>query len=845
MIYPKNFEQKIGFDQIRQLLSGYCVSSLGKELVEQMSFSAKAVQVNSLLRQVKEFRRLQECDEQEFPLVHFYDIRPAVKRLRLKRTHLEEPDFFDLMRSLQTIEAICRYLSKRDSDETLLYPTLYRLTEGICCFPDIIRQIAQVLDQHGKVKDNASKPLAEIRSELRRMEGSVGRIMMQILRSAQKDGIVDKDAAPTLRDGRLMLPILPGMKRKIDGIVHDESASGRTLFLEPAAVVEANNKIRQLENNERQEVVRILTELSDEIRPHVNEIVHSYRLLADIDFVQAKARLARSMQAIEPEVDGKPLIDWIDAVHPLLRQSLERQGKKVVPLTILLNKEQRILLISGPNAGGKSVCLKTVGLLQYMLQCGLSIPVGERSKTGLFEQLMIDIGDEQSIEDDLSTYSSHLLNMKQMMRQANNRTLLLIDEFGSGTEPQIGGAIAEAVLKQFCQKRTYGVITTHYQNLKHFADEHKGILNAAMLYDRKEMQALYQLSMGQPGSSFAIEIARKTGLPEEVISDASQIVGSDYIQSDKYLQDIVRDKRYWENKRQAIHMHERDMQRTIERYEQNVAEVEQRRKAILQQAQQQAEQLLQESNRKIENAIREIREQQAEREETRRIRKELELFKQEVGEIDTSAGDELIDKKIKQIQIRKERKEKRRKNKQPDAETSSTNATSPAPTGTNRTISQGDSVSIKGLSSIGIVESIEGKVATVILGEMRSKLPLERLEKAKAADTPKKSKMELRQEEAVRVSRITRETIDERRKQFSQDIDLRGMRADDALNAVQYFIDDAVLMSVGRVRILHGKGNGILRTLIREYLSTLPEVKHFSDEHVQFGGAGITVVDLE
>ncbi|MDE6011854.1 MAG: endonuclease MutS2, partial [Prevotella sp.] len=482
------------------------------------------------------------------------------------------------------------------------------------------------------------------------------RTLYSILHSAQREGLVDKDAAPTLRDGRLMIPVAPSLKRRINGIVHDESATGKTVFIEPAEVVEANNRIRELEAEERREVIRILTVFSDEVRPHVKEILDSYQFLATIDLIRAKAELAKLMKAFEPKVENRPHIDWIHAVHPLLALSLEKQGKQVVPLDIMLT---RLLIISGPNAGGKSVCLKTVGLLQYMLQCGLSVPVGDRSTCGIFQNIMIDIGDEQSIDDDLSTYSSHLMNMKQMMRQANSRTLLLIDEFGSGTEPMIGGAIAEAVLKQFWKKQTFGVITTHYQNLKHFADDHEGVVNGAMLYDRHEMKALFQLSIGQPGSSFAIEIARKTGLSEEVIQDASNIVGSEYIQSDKYLQDIVRDKRYWEGKRQTIHQHEKSLEGRIAQYENNIEEIEQERKAIIRRAKEQAEELLRESNRKIENAIREIREQQAEKEATRRIREELETFKQEVNNIDTRATDEAIERKIRQIQERKERKEKR------------------------------------------------------------------------------------------------------------------------------------------------------------------------------------------
>ena len=547
MIYPNNFEHKLGFDEIRRLLKERCLSTLGKEKVDEIAFSTDAVQVNEWLTQVREFRRLQ-AEKDDFPMQYFFDVREAVSRIRLENTHLEEDEVWDLRRSLETIANIVRYLNRSASDDDdaeregfapeYPYPALHRLTEGVMTFPAMIRRIDSILDKFGKIKDSASMTLASIRHELEKTQGSISRTLYTILHAAQKDGLVEKDAAPTMRDGRLVLPVAPQVKRRINGIVHDESATGKTVFIEPAEVVEANNKVRQLEAEERREVIRILTVFTNEVRPHVAEILESYQFLAQIDLIFAKSQLAELTKAFEPVVEDKPHLDWIRAVHPLLQLSLEKQGKHVVPLDIILTQQKRLLIISGPNAGGKSVCLKTVGLLQYMLQCGLPVPIGDRSTTGLFHHILIDIGDEQSIENDLSTYSSHLMNMKQMMKQADAHTLLLIDEFGSGTEPTIGGAIAEAMLKQFWQKQAFGVITTHYQNLKHFAEDHPGVVNGAMLYDRHQMQALFQLAIGQPGSSFAIEIARKTGIPEEVIKDASDIVGSDYIQSDKYLRQV-------------------------------------------------------------------------------------------------------------------------------------------------------------------------------------------------------------------------------------------------------------------------------------------------------------------
>ena len=865
MIYPNNFEQKIGFDEIRSLLRERCLSTLGKEKVDEIAFSTDVSVVNEWIAQVREFRRLQE-EADDFPMQYFFDVRESIRRIRLENTHLEENEVWDLRRSLQTIADIVKYL-ERGAEETASgelrypYPALHRMTDDVMTFPAMIRRIDSILDKFGKIKDSASMTLAGIRNDLSKMEGSISRTLYTILHAAQKDGLVDKDVTPAVRDGRLVIPVSPGVKRRINGIVHDESATGKTVFIEPAEVVEANNKVRELEAAERREVIRILTVFTDEVRPHVSEILNSYEFLAQIDLIHAKTELARITKAFEPEVKAEPQLDWIQAIHPLLQLSLEKQGKKVVPLDIMLrnsrnaNKnEGRLLIISGPNAGGKSVCLKTVGLLQYMLQCGLSVPLGERSTTGMFENIMIDIGDEQSIENDLSTYSSHLLNMKNMMKQANARTILLIDEFGGGTEPTIGGAIAEAVLKQLWKKQTFGVITTHYQNLKHFAEDHEGVVNGAMLYDRNQMQALFQLSIGQPGSSFAIEIARKTGLPEEVINDASEIVGSEYIQSDKYLQDIVRDKRYWEGKRQTIHQHEKSLEHKITRYEDELSEIERQRKEILRKAKEEAEELLRESNKKIENAIKEIREAQAEKERTRIAREELKTFSEEIADIDTRDNDEAIARKIRQLQERKERREKRKAeklSKKENGEKTNENTTAEARSKLSTLNSQlkvGDTVRIKGLTTIGKVESIDGKMATVIFGDMRTKMRAERLEHAEESKQ-QISKQEERNTNIVgaygNASKDTRNVIDNRKLNFKQDIDVRGMRGDEAINAVTYFIDDAILVGVSRVRILHGTGTGILRQLIRQYLATIPNVSHFRDEHVQFGGAGITVVDLD
>ena len=850
MIYPKTFEDKIGFNEIRTLLRERCLSSLGKEEVDKITFMDNVKAINTQLSRVREFRRLQE-EEENFPLNYFFDVRQSVARLRLEGTHMEEDELFDLRRSLGTVNDIVTYLNRTDEDAAVAatddgwrkdpvypYPALHELAEGVVTFPQILQRIDQILDKFGKIRDTASPELLNIRRELAKVEGSISRTLYSILRSAQSEGLIEKDVTPAMRDGRLVIPVVPTMKRKIKGIVHDESASGKTLFIEPTEVVEANNRVRELEAEERREVIRILTEMAKVIRPHVPQILDSYKLLAQVDMLRAKTELAKLIGGIEPEVGKYPHIDWIEATHPLLRLSLLKQGKKVVPLEITLTRNKRMLIISGPNAGGKSVCLKTVGLVQYMLQCGLSVPMSERSQTGIFQNILIDIGDEQSIEDDLSTYSSHLTNMKNMMKSANDRTLILIDEFGTGTEPQIGGAIAEAVLKQFCIKRAYGVITTHYQNLKHFADSHEGVVNGAMLYDRHQMQALFQLQIGQPGSSFAIEIARKIGLPEQVIHDASEIVGSDYIQSDKYLQDIVRDKRYWESKRQTIHQREKQMEQTIAKYESEISDLAKSRKEVLAKAKERAEELFKESNKKIENVIREIREKQAEKEETKKLRDSLKDFKEGISDMDKQAEDDKIARKMAQILRRKENKKNRKKD---DSSSSGQDKDNTSAATTLSTVSaplkEGDTVRIKGTTSVGKIESIQGKNATVIFGDLRSTTSLKKLEHATA---PKREEPR----PFMTVGRQTRETIDEKKLNFKQDLDVRGMRGDEALNAVMYFIDDATLVGMSRVRILHGTGTGILRQLIRQYLATVPAVTSYKDEHVQFGGAGITVVDL-
>ena len=872
MIYPNTYEQKIGFDQIRSRLTALCLCSLGEGLVRDMAFSVSFDDIRRQVKQTMEFVRI--LKEEDFPDQNFFDVRPSLKRIRIQNTCLDVEELFNLQRSLATIDNIVTFLHRCQDEENTIpsFPHLYGLTADVKTYPQMVRRIDQILDKYGHVKDTASPELLQIRRELASTAGSVSRALQNILKSAKGEGLIDKDVSPTLRDGRLVIPVAPAMKRKIRGIVHDESDTGRTVFIEPAEVVEANNKIRELESEERKEINRILIEFTQTVRPEVEEMLASYEFLAQIDFIRAKAKFAIITNSTEPRMENKQVLDWAIAVHPLLElkfstyntQHPDETPRKVVPLDITLNNKQRLLLISGPNAGGKSVCLKTTGLLQYMFQCGMPVPVAKSSIFGIFRSIFIDIGDEQSLENDLSTYSSHLLNMKNMMKHCDGKSLILIDEFGGGTEPQIGGAMAEAMLKVFNKKHAFGVITTHYQNLKHYAQETEGIVNGAMLYDRQQMQPLFQLSIGNPGSSFAIEIARKTGIPDEVIKDASEIVGKDYINSDKYLQDIVRDKRYWEQKRQSIHQHEKQMEQTIQRYEEDIQKVHDERKAIIARAKEEAEQMLKESNAKIEQTIKDIKEAQAEKERTRMIRQDLADFKQDIREIDPDIADEKIRRQMEKLMRRREKKKKKETLSPPlprNGEGENHPDGSPHHGGDVRQdregLLEGSFVRLKGQNTVGQIQKNSGNEATVIFGQITTNVKLNRLE---PAEPPKKEKnvaatfVSVQTRDDIRQTTLNfKEQLDVRGMRGDEaiqavtyfiDVDVRGMRGDEAIQAVTYFIDDALVARASRVKILHGTGTGALKTVIRQYLNTMPPVADFYDEDIRFGGAGITIVEL-
>jgi len=822
MLYPEHFEQKIAFTTIRQLLKDKCVSTLGAEKVDEILFTSDYAEVMRLLSQTDEMLRVLTTESDELPVGDFYDVRPALSRVRIEGLFLDELEVFDLRRALEAVRLLVAFLTRSEAD---VYPHLHELVLGVETFPLIINRIDSILNKFGKIKDNASPELGRIRKDIFQVQGSISRTLNSILRQAQADGYVEKDVAPTMREGRLVIPVSPAFKRKVNGIVHDESATGKTVFIEPTQVVDANNRLRELEGEERREIIRILVEFTNFVRPHSEEIFASQYFLGWIDFLRAKALFAIEIKAIKPRVDDCCQLEWAKAVHPLLFLSLKKQGKEIVPLDIVLNEKQRILLISGPNAGGKSVCLKTVVLLQYMMQCGLLVPLHDSSRAGIFDRLFIDIGDEQSIENDLSTYSSHLLNMKFFIKNSNAKTLLLIDEFGTGTEPMIGGAIAEATLERFNRNVAFGVITTHYTNLKHYAEDAPGIVNGAMLYDRQHLQPLFQLSIGNPGSSFAIEIARKIGLPEDLIAEAADKVGAEHLDYDKHLQDIVRDKRYWENKRQQIRQKEKKLEETLEKYEAELSSIDRQRKEITAKAKDEARNLLSDANAKIENTIRQIKEADAEKVRTQAVRKELDDFKKKIGSEPTPKSPKGDLGNVPTLKFKSKVAQKTITTSEREAEKSE--------------LKIGSNVRMKGQTATGVILEMQDKQAVVAFGNLKSTVKLARLE----AISNNQLKKEARKYDSI-MSTSTDE-VRQRKLTFSSEMDVRGMRGDEALQAVMYFIDDAIMVGVSGVRILHGTGTGALRQMIRQYLATIHAVKTFRDEHIQFGGAGITIVEFE
>lgn len=818
MIYPDNFEYKIGFAAVRNGIRSHCVSASGVRHCDGMAFMTGFDEVESSLCEVAELVAILNGGE-DLPLHNVRDIDPLLRTLDIPGMFLTAEELSSLRKCLTAMEEISSFFATKTEEGTSRYPRMSEVASGIETFRPCIAAINRVVDPLGDVKDSASPVLADIRRQLSSMSGTINSVMRRVMANAVKEGYIDSDTAPAMRDGRLVLPVQPMYKRRINGIVHDESASGKTVFIEPAEVVEVNNRMRELQIEERREIRKILLDLATEMRPYVPAMSVSSDLLGLIDFIHAKAVYAREVEASMPNLHPDPQMELYHACHPGLQASLRKAGKEIVPLDIVLTPDKRLLVISGPNAGGKSVCLKTVGVIQYMTQCGVLPTVYENSHIGLFDDIFMDIGDDQSIEDDLSTYSSHLRNMTRIIRSGRASSLVLIDEFGGGTEPQIGGAIAQAILKKINELGMWGVITTHYQNLKHFAEDTDGLVNGSMLYDRQRMKPLFQLSIGHPGSSFAIEIARKTGLPSEIIDDAQSIVGSDYVNMDKYLLDIARDRRYWENKRLNIRQKEKKIEETLERYNAQAEELRLRRNEIISEAKTQAKSILEGSNAAIERTIHEIRRAQAEKEATLEARKEMAAEKERL-----LGGQSAEHKLLKKVP------KSRKKPGQPSA------VAMPAQ---SRQIAVGDVVKLDGEGVPGKVMELRGKQATVVFGQLKTTVAVGRLRHTDAKINSGVKR------EASFISESTSAGSRARQLEFSRQIDVRGMRADEAVQAVTYYIDDALQFNAGQVRILHGTGTGALRQAIRSYLDTVPGVRSFHDEHVQFGGAGITVVELD
>ncbi|MFI3263179.1 MAG: Smr/MutS family protein [Rikenellaceae bacterium] len=839
MIYPNDFELRLSFDRIRNMVRQKCVTQLAKDMLDAVTFSSTYDYVNSMLSETSEMKTILMM-ESDFPTSGYVDITYFLRKIKVEGVYLDTTELQQLVRGLQIAEELLRFFA---SKEAHVYPFLNKKTEGVTVVGDVISKIDTIVDRHAKIKDSASPELLRIRQELRSKEQQVSRRLQSILRSAQSSGIVEEDAQITIRDGRAVVPVSASNKRKINGFVHDESATGKTVYIEPIEIVELNNEIKELEYAERREIKKILVDFSNYIRPYVGELILSGEFVSTIDFIKSKAQVAIDMTAEKPILTNGAYIELIGARHPLLERTLKQDNKPIVPLTLTLNREKHILVISGPNAGGKSVCLKTVGLLQYMLQCGFLVPVSPNSNLGIFKNIFIDIGDQQSIDNDLSTYSSHLANMKTILRSADNKSLVLIDEFGTGTEPTMGGAIAETILERIESKGVFGVITTHYSNIKYYASNAKGVINGAMSFDVQNIKPLFGLEIGKPGSSFAFEIARKTGLPEEVVKSAQEKIGSSQINIEKQLREIARDKKYWENKRDRIRIAEKRTDELAEKYEKELSVMREERNRIVSEAKEEAKRIVSEANRVIENTVRQIKEAQAEKERTRVIRRELEDFKDELYSQEQVENDLKIERKIEQLRRKEEKRAERKKNRtgNPQAET-------PAPQKPKKLIPEtGDKVRIKGQNVIGEVLKIESKRALIAFGHISTQVDIKKLEIVSNAEFKRQNK----QSDIPMGQFLTKENVNsnnyntlEKRNNFTGQIDVRGQRVEEAIRKAEEFVDEATMLGISEIKILHGKGTGALKEEIRRYLKLNPYVVSAKDEHVEFGGAGITVIKL-
>lgn len=821
MVYPENFESKIGFDIIRNQCRELCTMRRSVELLDCETFSTSARQIATRQALAAEMGTLltMNCgvlkDE-------FYDIDTLVETVRVQGTFLDCEQVMRLGITLSAAAAVVDII--RGGEQ---FKALNRLSVGIAPLSHIIKEIDRIIDERGNMRDSASPELAAVRREIRQSEGQVSKRLQAVLQSAKSAGIVDADAAISIREGRAVIPVAAANKRKLQGFIHDESATGKTFYVEPVEVVELNNRLKELEYTERREVVKVLTAFADILRDDIEAVARAGEYVATIDMIRAKARWAAENDAVQPIVSDGEL--WlVKARHPLLAQTLKRNGRELVPLDARLDSKSRILVISGPNAGGKSVCLKTFGILQYMFQCGFPVTVAQSTELPVFNKLFIDIGDQQSIENDLSTYSSHLINMKAMLAGADSRSLVLIDEFGTGTEPVIGAAIAEAVLEKLVDSNCFGVITTHYSNIKYYASSTDGVINGAMMFDVQNIRPLFRLETGKPGSSFAIEIARKIGLPEAIISSAREKVGSEHIDIEKQLREIARDKRYWEQKREKIRQTDRKVEELEQSYHEHLAAIREERRAILHEAKTRAKELIAEANRQIEGTIRAIREAQAEKEQTRSLRQSFNEFKDSVEEVDSAENNEQIEREMERIARRRQRREERKANKSEQSQQTEVEKK-------RLPIEVGSKVRLVGHEGVGVVQSIRGKKAQVAFGQMLTTVDTLRLEAISSAEYHRATRPQTPRT-------VIGTEISQRRLDFKGTIDVRGERVVDALDRVRDFIDDALMVGVGSVTILHGKGTGALKEEIRRFLRTVPAVQSAVDDHPDHGGSGITIV---
>ena len=845
MTIDKRLEQKLGFDRVRQIISDRCSTAYASERTATETFSTDQAEIRRRLLLTDEMRLIMMFED-SFPSGGFIDCIDFLKPLERTSSAIDLISLRKLRTMLDTLRKVTSFFSGIKDG---VYPNLKRMAAPIMGFPEVQRRIDTILDRYGEVKDTASDELYAIRKALHEKEGAISRRMSAILRKAQEEGIVDSDAGVSIRDGKMLIPVSAANKKRIPGFIYDESASGKTAFIEPAEVVELDNQIKELQFSEQREIVRILFEFTEFLRPYIPELLEAAKYLGETDFIMAKAQIALDFIAGMPIISENGEMNLRKARHPLLERALKKERKEIVPLTATLTEQKHILLISGPNAGGKSVCLKTVGLLQYMFQWGMLIPTSETSEMMIFDRVMVDIGDDQSIENDLSTYSSFLVNMKDVLSRADNRTLVLIDEFGSGTEPAAGGAIAEAILAELDRRGAYGVITTHYTNLKLYASSGEtGVINGAMMFDVQNIAPLFKLEMGLPGNSFAFELARKTGLPENIIKDAETRAGEEFVGIERNLRKIARNRRAIDERLERIKHTDKTLESITERYQKELQQIQQMRKEILEQARKEAEEIVRQANRQVENTIRTIKESQAEKEATHEARSELQGFlglltaKKEQEE---KEREDYIERKIKQIDERRARRQKRKEERaderslqemrEQQAEQERMEAFRSAP------LKVGEKVRIKENGMVGEVTKVSAKAVVVIIGNISTKLPHDKVERITSNEFKSAVKETARPAPSMKVD----SSINERKLNFSTEMDVRGERLNDAIEKVTRYVDDAIMVGVSSVRIIHGKGTGVLRDELQKLLRTMPGVASVRDEHIQFGGTGVTIVTFE